>query len=250
VRPGTPVTILAPHLDDAVLSCWSVVDSAADVRVVTLFAGIPAPGEVGWWDRRTGADDSAARMRERRREDVEALATARREGVQLDFLDEQYRQGEAIATADLLAAVEPHLHGRTVYGPAGIGLHADHLLARSLLAALGDAGIDRRLYADLPYCARYGWPGWVTGAAPRRDADADWESALSGFDVAGLAPRPRRLDTDAQARKLRALESYRSQFAALTVGADRHVADPGVLPFEVLWEAPGDGTPSSAASRT
>jgi LmbE family N-acetylglucosaminyl deacetylase len=248
VPPGSPVAILAPHLDDAVLSCWHVVESASDVRVLTLFAGVPPEGALGWWDGETGASDSAARMTERRGEDAAALAAAGCTAIQLDFLEDQYRDGGTIAVADLVAAVEPHVRGSLVYGPAAIGLHVDHLLVRSVVSDLADSAAGRRLYADLPYCARYGWPGWVTGAPPRHAADADWERALEGHDLAGLAPRAIRLDAGAQERKRSALAAYRTQFAALTVGSDRHVADPEVLPFEVVWE-PGGTPPSSEANR-
>ena len=51
---AAPVVILSPHLDDAVLSCWHVLSGPADVRVINLFAGLPALGAApGWWDRRT-----------------------------------------------------------------------------------------------------------------------------------------------------------------------------------------------------
>ena len=51
---AAPVVILSPHLDDAVLCCWHVLSGPADVRVINLFAGLPARGAApGWWDRRT-----------------------------------------------------------------------------------------------------------------------------------------------------------------------------------------------------
>jgi hypothetical protein len=39
------------HLDDAVLSCWSVIDGPGDVTVVTVFTGGPEPGSLTEWDR-------------------------------------------------------------------------------------------------------------------------------------------------------------------------------------------------------
>ena len=42
--PGGPYLVLSPHLDDAVIDCWSVLTDSGDVRVVNIFAGVPSPG--------------------------------------------------------------------------------------------------------------------------------------------------------------------------------------------------------------
>ena len=238
---ATRATILAPHLDDAVLSCWSVLTSAAEVRVVNVFAGVPPAGSTGWYDRKTGSLDSAARMRERLGEDAEALTALGREAVNLDFLEDQYRDGADPSPDELLAAVGTHLDGgAVVYVPAGIGRHGDHLLVRSLLGALCRDGTDVRLYADLPYCARYGWPGSVTGAAGDPSADDQWRSALGDLelDVDALSPCTVRLEPAEQERKGRAIAIYRTQFEALTTGGSSavHMTDPAVLAFEAYWE--------------
>src|SRR5215218_6107335 len=125
--------VLSPHLDDAVLSCWHVLEGG-DATVLNVFAGVPEPDTTGWWDRLTGAEDSAARVHERRREDAEALALVGVSSVMLDLLDEQYRRnGDAPAVADTLA---DHLRDAdAVYAPLGLFLSADHRLVRE--AALG-----------------------------------------------------------------------------------------------------------------
>ena len=236
---ATRATILAPHLDDAVLSCWSVLTSAAHVRVVNVFAGVPPEGGSGWWDQETGSLDSAARMRERLREDAEALTALGCEAVNLGFLEHQYRDGADPSADELLAAVGEHVDGDSaLYGPAGIGGHGDHLLVRSLLARLQRGGADVRLYADLPYCARYGWPGWVTGAPGDQRADDQWRSALDAVesDLGALSPRAVWLEPADQERKRRALATYGTQFEALTTGGPSlHVTDPAVLAFEAYW---------------
>ncbi len=102
--------VVSPHFDDAVLSCWHLLRSDDDVRVVNVFTGVPENGRPpGWWDLLTGAASSAKRVRERAQEDARALAVAGREAVGLGFLDEQYRT-EAEATeplVDELRAVVP-----------------------------------------------------------------------------------------------------------------------------------------------
>jgi LmbE family N-acetylglucosaminyl deacetylase len=246
------VTILAPHLDDAVLSCWSVLTAATDVRVLNVFAGVPRAGSVGWWDRETGALDSVARMRDRLREDAEALACAGRDAINLDVLELQYRDGGDPTPEELLAAVAGHVDTDVVYGPAGIGGHGDHLLVRSLLGPLEDRGLDVRVYAELPYCARHGWPGWVSGATGDDRADDQWARAIGGLeiDIGARTPRAIRLTPAAQEAKRRALAAYRSQFEALTASSSLHVTDPLVWPFEAFWEPTAGAPVIAAASRS
>src|SRR3954468_1605952 len=58
----TATTILSPHLDDAVLSCWHVLTGPGEVAVVNVFAGVPPAGApVGWWDRLSGDGGGRAR---------------------------------------------------------------------------------------------------------------------------------------------------------------------------------------------
>src|SRR4051795_10216439 len=138
--------VLSPHLDDAVLSCWHLL-AGGDATVVTVFAGVPQPGTCGWWDRLTGASDSAARARERLEEDSRALALAGARSVRLDLLDEQYRgNGEAPAVAEAIA--EHVRDADAVYAPLGILLHSDHALVRDSALALRE---DLRIYADHPH---------------------------------------------------------------------------------------------------
>ena len=53
-----PLAILSPHLDDAVLSCWHVLEGPEQARVINVFTADPPPGTPPpWWDRLTGASD-------------------------------------------------------------------------------------------------------------------------------------------------------------------------------------------------
>ena len=136
--------VVSTHLDDAVLSCYR--ELGPETIVVTVCAGIPPPGTPGSWDRRTGSTDSTARMRERRAEDIEALALSGSRAVHLDLLDSQY--AELPPAAEIAAALAPILEASDrVLGPAGI-LNVDHKAVRdAVLLARPDAV----LYADLPY---------------------------------------------------------------------------------------------------
>ena len=118
------VAILSPHLDDAVLSCWQLLDGPGDVTVVNVFtasppAGTPAP----WWDSATGAVDPVERMRERREEDARALALAGRVSLDLGLLDHQYRRsrfaGKTVVEC-LEETLDPDI---TLYAPGAFDGH-------------------------------------------------------------------------------------------------------------------------------
>ena len=135
------VAILSPHLDDAVLSCWHVLTQPGVVVVVNVFAGVPASlGAPAWWDRYTGATDSWERVRERIDEDRRALALTGRTAVNLDFLDEQYREADELPappTAQLERLLAP---GARVYAPAAFADHTDHALVRAAALELRTRG--------------------------------------------------------------------------------------------------------------
>lgn len=226
--------ILSPHLDDAVLSCWHLLDGPGDVRVLNVFAGVPPAGAAtGWWDRASGSGDSARAVRVRLDEDRAALALVGREGVNLDFLDAQYRDGELDAAA-LEKALREHVpRSALVYVPAAFAggggqrsmpvatdvPHPDHAAVRAAGMALRADGYATALYADLPHAsvgAGNGWPG----AAPRLD---------------GLAPEPRALTPPEFECKLCALREYRSQIGPLERAFERRVDDPVLLRYEVVW---------------
>lgn len=235
--------LLSPHLDDAVLSCWRALDRPEPATVVNVFSSAPPAGApVGWWDRITGASDSAARMREREAEDGEALAVAGARARDLRLLDHQYRS-TSIGAADLAAALEPALDADAVlHAPAAIDGHPDHVLVRDAAVRLATGARSLVLYADLPHAVRHGWPAWVTGEPepPGIDVGADWEAALrrSGLVVERLVARAWPLDAACRARKLGALAAYRTQRAALDHLAFAPLDDPRTLAWEVTWDVP------------
>jgi hypothetical protein len=240
--PEAPELLLSPHWDDAVLDCWSLLSAERELRVVNLFAGIPAPGRLTLWDAITGATDSAAQARARIPEDARALACAAREPLNLPLLDAQYRQPPpALQLEDLDLAIAAHVHSASrVYVPAGIGAHPDHLLTRRYGRMLLRAGLAVTLYAELPYCVFHGWPHWVDGREPEpnRNVDAFWTSFLA--DVPELAAlrsaHVERLDGQAAAAKLAAMRCYVTQLPALDYGARGLLSDPEIHRYEVRWD--------------
>ena len=208
--------ILTPHFDDAVLSCWQVLEAGEEVVVVNVFTASPAAGRpLAWWDRLTGARDSFARMAERRAEDRAALALAGRE------------------------ALAPR---SSLYAPAAMDEHRDHVLVRDAALSLAGEGWPLVLYADLPHAITSGWPSWVTGERKRPGADPDaiWDRALAaaGLDVQRVGARVRPLEPAVRARKLAAVDCYRTQRDALDKYAFAPLADPRALAWEVYWQVP------------
>jgi hypothetical protein len=139
--------IVSPHFDDAVFSCWTVIDSDDPVDVITIFTAGPRPGVVADWDRDTGVD-SATRMKQRVAENDAALAVAGRRATNLGFLEAMYDGGGI----DINVLREHLLEARSVYIPAGVGLvhrNAEHAVVRDACLSVRP---DSRLYADQPYC--------------------------------------------------------------------------------------------------
>jgi LmbE family N-acetylglucosaminyl deacetylase len=233
--------ILSPHFDDAVLSCWELLASPADVTVVNVFTGEPPAGTPPpWWDRATGAADPVERMRERRREDAAALALAGTSSVEIGLLDDQYRCAQ-LPLHEVVQRISFELAPQAViHAPAAFDGHPDHVLVRDAALELAGAGRAVVLYADLPHASARGWPAWLSGepSAPAREIAADWDRVLreAGLVVQKLNRRVHPLDAPTRARKLRALALYESQRAALDRYAFAPLDDPRALAWEVSWE--------------
>ncbi len=204
--------VVSPHFDDAVLSCWHLLDGEDDVRVVNVFTGSPPAGSPpGYWDDQTGAADPARRVAERKAEDEAALAMAGRASLDLGFLDGQHRRDplEPQVVEEMLR--ELVFGNGPIAAPMGLDGHDDHCVARDAAVALRADGVDVLLYADLPHASIYGWPDLVA------NGETGWREPLEavGVDPAGLTVDIHRLSPDALRRKLVALGRYRTQIEAL-----------------------------------
>jgi LmbE family N-acetylglucosaminyl deacetylase len=228
-------TVLSPHLDDAILSCWSVLSREPGTAVINVFASAP-DGEVPLtsWDRLTGARDPHGRMLERIREDADALGRVGAHPVNLHFVINDYRRREQ-DVKPLVSEISRHLNGPTIYAPAGIGRHPDHFAVRAAAVWLATHGFAVRLYGELPYCCHYGWPHWVRGGEPdpHLDITFDWRQSLGYGDVS-VAPESAvitELSPREQEEKLSAIRTYRTQYS----GMARLLAAEDALRYEVSW---------------
>lgn len=233
-----PTFVLSPHPDDAVLSCWRLLTTVADVQVINVFTAVPVASPVAWWDRLTGAEDAAARMRERLAEDELALARAGRRAVNLDLLDGQYREKSQPASEVAERVRRAAGRGARLFAPAGLGGIADHELVRDAALVLEQAGHEIAFYADLPHAIRFGWPASITGDPPVDGLDVEgyWAATLargiSGGDA--LVRDVHVLDDDAAAAKMAAVGTYRTQLPAL-LALNGRLADPSVFRYEATW---------------
>jgi LmbE family N-acetylglucosaminyl deacetylase len=232
--PAAPALLLSPHLDDAVIDCWSVLIGPGELNVVNVFAGVPPAGRSTKWDRIVGAPDSAALMRSRIEEDRIALAKAGRAPHNLGLTEYQQREDRrepALSTIDAVVTQAVPAASR-VYAPAVLGtIHPDHARVRAYALACAANGMEVELYADLPYAVVYGWPHWVTGDArePHLDVDAYWSERPAG------EPRVAALDEAQAAAKLDAMRAYATQFPSLDRGPIGLLSNPKVHRFEVFW---------------
>jgi LmbE family N-acetylglucosaminyl deacetylase len=236
---------LAPHLDDAALSCGGAIArhiaAGHEVLVVTICAGAPpSDGPLStfatWIHGRWGTSAADA-MALRRTEDVAALESLGADYLWLDFLDSIYRVPDAYndnsrtgtsgifgplapndtLPADLeapLLAICERCPGAVVYAPLGVGNHVDHQATYIAANALAVRGYSVAFYEEFPYAAQ---PGAVEARL----------AALGGSFIASI------IDIDnSLARKISAIDSYASQMEELFGSAE--AMSPAVIAYAEL----------------
>jgi LmbE family N-acetylglucosaminyl deacetylase len=254
--------ILSPHPDDAVLSTWHALASKGEVRVVTVFAGIPEPGFVTALDRTRGATEAAALMRRRRDDDRAALALAGRAATHADLLEVNYlavrmpevqdaierepeRFVEIVAATRALGtpvdaierAVGGWLAGDVVYAPLGVGRHPDHRDVARLGLRLATRGRLVRFYADFPYLVRHGPPSWLGGGQGDARADEQVEAAFAALpaDPNAFERSTVELTADQVDAKIAAFRRYETEFPLVDAHFDGATSDRAQMGREVYW---------------
>ncbi len=222
-QTATPFTAiyLAPHLDDAALSCGGQIArltrTGQRVLIVTVMAGDPPTDVENDYIRSLHArwelERDAAALR--RAEDIAACAILGAEYLHWPIADCIYRLDPAtgrpiyVSDDDIFGDVQPaeqplvaEIAGLLqrlpaagqVYAPLTVGHHVDHLLVTA--AAQIVFGADLRLYEDYPYVQQAGKLAAVIGDLPGR-----WAPTVVALDAA---------DLDA---KVEAILAFRSQLS-------------------------------------
>jgi hypothetical protein len=253
--------VCSPHFDDAVLSCWSVLDRNENCAVVNVFTGAPGGGFISWYDQQNRATSSAAHMHQRSIEDRDALSLAGKQAVNLGMWEVQYRLRQSALLHKVfrrlpplrfamlrLPLLRPLLYGTPapdaariadaiahaapaasiLWVPAAIGGHRDHLIVRQAGSLLASRGMNVRLYADLPYAVIHGWPKWVgtpEGARKKDRASAFWERHIKALrqQVGDPIERARvvALTPQERVRKEQAVRRHATQIHSLNSGRTR-----------------------------
>lgn len=196
--------IIAPHLDDAVFSCWHVL-AGPGAAVVTVFGGIPPKGTRTLWDSICGTPDGVEMMVKRLQENAEVLDASGIMHSELDYLDQQYRKSRADpeAIAEKVRAAYPDT--TQFIAPLALGWpyrHPDHVLVRDVGKYLSAMGFKVAYYADMPYMKTNSTPSQLkslSGKATR---------LLGSRYIARVVP----LSATEQQRKSQAMSNYSSQF--------------------------------------
>jgi len=194
--PGA-AAVIAPHLDDASLSCGALlsrwVQDGTRVTSVTVFDGPPpqpVPVAAARFHAECGLGDDA--MTVRAAEDDRAMARLGVRTVRFGLREALYRvtddgqprypvRDRLFATPvteepELVVGVAARLAGcaefaaaDVVLAPLGIGGHIDHLVVGAAVRVARDAGRETWWYEDIPYvtyrdCAD--WTALVGGLVP------------------------------------------------------------------------------------
>lgn len=232
--PDGITLVISPHLDDAVLGCWSVIDHHQTVTILTVFAGIPKEGSYQW-DVLCGEPNSADMMRRRRIEDATVADQSGADFLHLDMLDHQYLNRDIGDIEVLRSSIEAlDLEVSQIYAPiaAGgyMGEHPDHYVVRQMaLSLLADYPV--LFYADLPYALSRRWPK----VAPNR---------LYLPTLYSYTPTVVRLTDSETERKLLCMKNYESQLSLLNKLSGGQMLNPNTYNKEVFWKAEKAGAPA------
>ena len=236
--------VIAPHMDDAALSCGQLLAAHPGSHVVTVFSSGPASVRpLPSWDALSGffqPGDNVMAMRAG--EDDDAMAVVGAQGHRLGFWDEQYRQRPVRLARLRRGAVRAaqrrlddpstereverrltELVGELAVGtwlvPLGLW-HGDHKKTARACLKLASRMRDRQwvVYEELPY--NHEVPGEVSAAKQRVEAN--------GFVMEPAASPP----GEESSKKRSMIDCYRSQLPCL--GARIHVAVSGPEVFYLL----------------
>ncbi|BCX67274.1 PIG-L family deacetylase [Pseudomonas izuensis] len=204
------LTVISPHLDDAVFSCGCLLAESRDALVITVFAGVPDP-EIAApaWDIATGFSSGYQAVLARRDEDTESMRRLGARNEWLSFWDSQY--GRSYQTTDLVPALKTIIEqrGGTVLMPMGLR-HPDHLLTSNACLAVREAlRLAQQYTEDGVPDHPMNW--FVYEEATYRQFPGLVITRLAAWKQAGLTMRAVKFPTSSIIKKAYAVGAYQSQ---------------------------------------
>jgi len=223
--------ILSPHFDDAVFSCWHLINQPHS-EVITLFGGIPPEKTSSLWDKLCGESNSVRMMRVRTKENQAALDSTPASYLSLNYLDNQYRTGKldiAEIANNILSLVSPETHFFAPLAGSKLWRHPDHIIVREVGKFLLGQGKKVSFYADVPYMQM---PSRVSESYKKQLAKRfhNLFGAKPSVEIYGLSK-------EEQSSKLEAMMKYQSQYKMtnlVSLGTLRRKAN---LEREVLFSS-------------
>jgi LmbE family N-acetylglucosaminyl deacetylase len=215
------VTVISPHLDDAILSLGSTIAHAAEagarIDVLTVFGDLPgsnAPASP--WDRSCGFLTEGQAASARREEDREACSILGARPRWLNFGSECYeRRG---TEDDILSAVASVTADADIVLLPGFPLaHRDHHLLSELVLRKGLNGQRLALYVEQPYALGMAKGSTVSTGPSVSTTPAASTAATPDAPVIPNSPAWTRLMAAPAHRraKARAVRCYQSQLRRL-----------------------------------
>jgi len=220
------ITVISPHLDDAVFSCGCLLAESRDALVVTVFAGVPGP-EVATpaWDVATGFSSGCQAVLARRDEDTESMRRLGARNEWLSFWDSQY--GRSYQTSDLVPALKTVIEqrGGTVLMPMGLR-HADHILTSNACLAVREAMLLAQPYRENGAPPDYPMNWVVYEEATYRQFPGLVLTRLAAWKQAGLTMRAVKFPTSSVMKKAYAAGAYQSQLPLFGIAKRADMAFP------------------------
>ncbi|ODV44256.1 hypothetical protein AWV79_09795 [Cupriavidus sp. UYMMa02A] len=220
------MTVLSPHLDDAIFSCGCLIAAGRNANVLTVFAGLPSPeAALPEWDRAAGFGSAREAVLSRRHEDARALGQLGGHPLWLDLLDSQYLRSYTVeAIAARIEACQVLRESRTVVAPMGL-FHSDHILAHaaSLLLCWPALVMEGGRDAEDPAAEPQRWLFYEDAIYRRLPGLV--QSRLAAWQAEGLVATPVHFATAPfLPRKMEAVNAYASQ---LPLFSAEQIADIG-----------------------
>lgn len=220
------ITVISPHLDDAVFSCGCLLAESRDALVITVFAGVPDPDKAApAWDAATGFNSGYQAVLARRDEDSESMRRLGAKNAWLNFLDSQY--GRHYQPTDLVPALKTVIEqrGGTILMPMGLS-HPDHLLTSNACLAVREVLLLAQQSTENGVSPDHPVNWFVYEEATYRQFPGLVFTRLAAWKQAGLTMRAVKFPTSSVMKKAYAIGAYQSQLPLFGTAKRADMASP------------------------